>query len=808
MRSPRLQNLFGQLSAPSQRFRKRTKPQSRPQAETMEGRTLLSAIVSGPTLQVTENLSSTNTNSITVENGTFPYALTVQEIPGGTYNFTALQLSGVKGINITETTFNYNDTVNVENDLNLPVTIHDGSGTDAVCISQVGQNLNNIGGILGYVAVYGGAKNGANDTLNVYDQQDLSGSPSYTMTQGKMPVTLTPCWSVDRPGAACIYYTQVNTVTVNGSDLTATYDVQASEPNGTTDIIAASTGNAPATVNVGQNHSVSTILGTLSISNPGNMNAIDVDDSGDTHPCSVGLWTGGTNSNLGQIQIVRLAPLGIININYTYADTSSVTVQGGTAGNTWYVEATGANGLPTGVITNLVDGGAAGGLKGGPGTFYVGSNNSVSSIQGTLNITNPTDFNDITLENSADTGPHAIYLSTLSPNPTAWNRPVAFGSITGLAPVPINYAYDDTSSLTVQGGDCPLGNTWDVQDTGFNYGSTGVVTTNIVAGGPDTVNVGNSVNGVQSIQGTLNISDSNPNSPFLSKINIIDSADTISRTATLSTLATSPGSPTEPWGQITGLAPAQINYEYSTTSTPVNISTLAGPSDALLGPVLWSVSANAMASVSVPVVDDNGFPINVVPTQPTLNAGYGLTYSPPANTIPLFNNGLPSYWDVRQGAKLGDCWLLASLAEVAAQDPRGIENMFTYDGTIWDTESNVASNVALYTVRFFNSTGSPEYVQVDTELPNGGVYYDDQVTTSLSPQTQALWVALAEKAYAVANGAGYVTTSNENVDSYDALSGGFPSWRCKPSPARPRPSPTRSKRAPSLPTGPRATSSC
>ncbi len=44
MRSLRLQKLFGQLSARSQRSRKHAKPQWRPQVETMEGRTLMSTL--------------------------------------------------------------------------------------------------------------------------------------------------------------------------------------------------------------------------------------------------------------------------------------------------------------------------------------------------------------------------------------------------------------------------------------------------------------------------------------------------------------------------------------------------------------------------------------------------------------------------------------------------------------------------------------------------------------------------------------------------------------------------------------------
>jgi len=137
-------------------------------------------------------------------------------------------------------------------------------------------------------------------------------------------------------------------------------------------------------------------------------------------------------------------------------------------------------------------------------------------------------------------------------------------------------------------------------------------------------------------------------------------------------------------------------------------------------------------------------------------------YSPVSGS--LFGANGPSYLDVQQGA-LGDCWLLASLAEVAARDASDIQNMFTYDGTNLEN----GSVVGLYTVRFFNNAGAPEYVAVDTELPSGGGYYDH-------PANGVLWVALAEKAYAQANGAGFVTTSSVGSNSYNALNGGDPSW--------------------------------
>jgi hypothetical protein len=132
-------------------------------------------------------------------------------------------------------------------------------------------------------------------------------------------------------------------------------------------------------------------------------------------------------------------------------------------------------------------------------------------------------------------------------------------------------------------------------------------------------------------------------------------------------------------------------------------------------------------------------------------------------SAPLFGPSGPSFLDVRQGAS-GDCWLLSSLAEVTARDPSDIRNMFTYDGTT--VENGVT--VGIYTVRLFNGSGVPEYVNVDTELPSGGNYYDHP--------NGVLWVALAEKAYAQANGAQFVTTMHVGSDSYSALDNGNPVW--------------------------------
>jgi hypothetical protein len=150
----------------------------------------------------------------------------------------------------------------------------------------------------------------------------------------------------------------------------------------------------------------------------------------------------------------------------------------------------------------------------------------------------------------------------------------------------------------------------------------------------------------------------------------------------------------------------------------------------------------------------------------------GRLYSPASGT--LFGPGGPSYLDVQQGV-VGDCWLLASLAEVAARAPQDITSMFSYAGTGWAD----GSPVSFYNVRFYDGSGVAHTVTVDTELPQGGSFYDHPVGGSGAVNgstTPVLWVALAEKAYAEANMYGYVTTNNSGFGSYGAVNYGDAAW--------------------------------
>jgi hypothetical protein len=112
---------------------------------------------------------------------------------------------------------------------------------------------------------------------------------------------------------------------------------------------------------------------------------------------------------------------------------------------------------------------------------------------------------------------------------------------------------------------------------------------------------------------------------------------------------------------------------------------------------------------------------------------------------PLFGYGI-SYEDVQQGA-LGDCWLLASLNEVAIQNPAIIQQMFIDNGD------------GTFTVRVYNiNNNSWDYVTVDRNLPvynTSGTSVFDHWENPTGVGTPKLWVALAEKAFAQLAGEGW-----------------------------------------------------
>jgi hypothetical protein len=137
---------------------------------------------------------------------------------------------------------------------------------------------------------------------------------------------------------------------------------------------------------------------------------------------------------------------------------------------------------------------------------------------------------------------------------------------------------------------------------------------------------------------------------------------------------------------------------------------------------------------------------------------YGSTYTYRLASGSLFVNGA-SLTDIKQGY-VGDCYLLATLGSIAMIDPTAITNMFidNGDGTL--------------TVRFFRN-GVADYVTVDMYLPSDGSsrFIFANMGGSITSTGNELWVALAEKAYAQLNEAGWI--GQDGTNSYSGIEGGW-----------------------------------
>ena len=130
-------------------------------------------------------------------------------------------------------------------------------------------------------------------------------------------------------------------------------------------------------------------------------------------------------------------------------------------------------------------------------------------------------------------------------------------------------------------------------------------------------------------------------------------------------------------------------------------------------------------------------------------------------------SGRPQYYDVKQGA-LGDCWLLATYADAAYRNPALITRMFTDLG--YRSENGVT--VHCWNVSLYATNGSRVTVTVDNEFPvnSAGATIEDH------PINGVLWVALAEKAYAIDAAYGWVSVGHPGYNSYYSLDYGQPTW--------------------------------
>jgi hypothetical protein len=313
-------------------------------------------------------------------------------------------------------------------------------------------------------------------------------------------------------------------------------------------------GGALGTVTLGHDSTVQDINGNVTVESSF-FSSINVDDSADGSPHTVTLKTvtiaddlDGDSDLFGQI--AGLTPATAL-INYEYQDTFAITIStgGGAAIN---VQA-------TGTTTNLIDtlNQATGGLT----SVNVGFAGSLQGILGTLNVDNPSGGNALTVDDSADKAGSVGTLATFTASDGS-----PWGSITGLSTGAINYAYIDTSSLTLDSGS---GASINVLATGTTTNLVGAASKpgkkpGTTTGTNTTVNVGDtglvgSPGSVLNVLGTLNVS-----APGGSVVLTVDDSQIGASSATLNSFTDSSGAK---WGTITGLSFGVINYEYAQTKS-------------------------------------------------------------------------------------------------------------------------------------------------------------------------------------------------------------------------------------------------
>jgi hypothetical protein len=122
---------------------------------------------------------------------------------------------------------------------------------------------------------------------------------------------------------------------------------------------------------------------------------------------------------------------------------------------------------------------------------------------------------------------------------------------------------------------------------------------------------------------------------------------------------------------------------------------------------------------------------------------------------PLYGPAGPRMFNINQGYQ-GDCFLLASLAEVAKFHPSAITSMITDNGN--DT----------YGVRFYVD-GVARYVTVDNELVAGGTLFNRLVDSA----RDGMWASIVEIAFAEVQTQGNITGGDHgDWNSFDAIDGG------------------------------------
>ncbi len=359
--------------------------------------------------------------------------------------------------------------------IRVPVTVNGRGGVDELQITPTRDNLDLI---QANVKFDGGTLLG-DDWVTLNDSKNAGSGRKYTITST----------TVELPGGkATVTYERSARLWLDpGTAPDATVNVYSTMAGGDTNIWAAPNivvGGPSIFCNSGCSNTTEDVRGNLIIFNPFQKTALTIDNAGDGTPNTVDI----TDS--------EISGLTENPISYGFAQTSSLTINGGFGGNTFLVHSTGTSNLRgplrlntgTGVDQTYVYNNQTDVTVNGQNSIdptgqnlkdqvHIGANQSLATIQAMVTVTNFGNWSAVTLDDSADDTGDTVNVSNSG----------QYTYIKGLAPAWIRMRQRDLSALTISGG---FGNnTFIINDTPLST-IPGGMTTNILAGiGDDTVNV-------------------------------------------------------------------------------------------------------------------------------------------------------------------------------------------------------------------------------------------------------------------------------------------------------------------------------
>jgi hypothetical protein len=272
--------------------------------------------------------------------------------------------------------------------------------------------------------------------LTVNGDQVASRSDTLTLDRssaGGVTVTLNGEWAQFEPNAV----SAVNVFSGNGADTINVERTVAGVP------VTVRLGNGTDTVNLSPAaDNLGNLQGNVTVNGGIGFDTLNINDQSN--------WAGTTYA-LNASAVTRA---GTSTLSYSAIDR--VFINGGSGANTYNVNDTEnyySTWLDTGPGADTVNVQATSGPltvagRGGYNDLVnVGRNGSLQSIRGSLTIENPPSLSTVVLDDSADAVFRAFTHDSFTPPGDS-----AFGRITGLAPAPISYEYNDTRMITIKTG--------------------------------------------------------------------------------------------------------------------------------------------------------------------------------------------------------------------------------------------------------------------------------------------------------------------------------------------------------------------